>query len=59
MSAMKDDRRGGAGEDGEPEIAWMGLDADGQLMDRRGGAARGGDGGPRLSDGDLLARFDR
>jgi hypothetical protein len=59
MSAIKDDVWGGSGEDHEPEIAWMGLDANGQLRDMRGSAGRAGESGPVLSDGDLLARLDR
>jgi hypothetical protein len=59
MSGTRDDSLGGAGEDREPEIAWMGLDANGQLTDMRGYGTAAGEAGALLSDGDLLARLDR
>ena len=56
MSVMNDEGLSVSVDEGEAEVAWVGLDANGQLTDT---GRRGGEPGPRLSDGDLLSRFER
>lgn len=56
MSVMNDEGLIGTGDEGDTDVAWVGLDANGQVTDT---GRRGGEPGPRLSDGDLLSRFDR
>ena len=55
MSLMNDEGLIGPADDRDTDLAWVRLDSNGQVTDS---GARGGDPGPRLSDGDLLSRFD-